>query len=178
MLWNNETESLMGSEFYAFEKYENEEWVNIHLYYIDIISIGHYYEPYLEYVWGHTFPLEMLMPGHYRIWRETYREDIERHYASFYYSGSITTILSSTIFILLILASPLKLLYKVVSTLNFIFFNFLLVFLHWSHSKHISYYNPGGGSYEGFLVMFGLALFSLGIFDWISYRSWRREQNQ
>jgi len=176
MLWNNDTEVLSGSEFCGFEKYKNGEWEDVKLHFSSgFPAIGHRFEPDTEFVWGHTFPSELFMPGKYRIWREVYPSQGERGYlyAEFYYAGSILTISSILIFIYIIFSSKMKLTHKLNTSINFLFFMFALHGLHVIYGGHIGdWHHEINQSLPILLIMF---LVSFRYFDKTSRSQWREE---
>jgi len=175
MLWNDATESLLGSEFCAFEKYENGEWVNVPLDFNGgFPAIGHDIKPGTEIVWGHTFPKEMLMPGSYRIWREAYPDGIVHYYAEFTYAGSILTITSIVVFLVIIISSPMRISYKSITIINSLLSISTLFLLRVNYGWYISHFQPRSIFNEFFIFVLGWIMLSIGIFDWIGRKHWRK----
>ena len=177
MLWNNDTEVLLGSEFCGFEKYENGEWKAIKLHFDSgHPAIGHEFEPDTEFVWGHTLPLELFMPGRYRIWREVYpnRGEIGYLYAEFNYAGSIFTISAVLIIFYIIITSKMNINTKLDTGINFLFFLFNLSNLHFLYGDYISDWKNGPIN-QILPIISMMMLVSFGFFNKTSKTQWRQQ---
>ena len=177
ILWNNDTEVLWGSEFCGFERYENGKWIDVKLHFDSgHPAIGHKIEPDTEFVWGHTLPLELFMPGRYRIWREVYPDRGERGYlyAKFYYAGSIFTITAVLIVFNIINNSKMKTNTKLDTGINFLFFIFNLSNLHFLYGEHISHWKIDS-IYQVLPIFFIMVLMSFRFFNKTSKTQLRQE---
>ena len=181
MLWNNDTEVLSGGEYCGLEKYKNGEWEDVKLHFASEFNsgfpaIGHEFDPDTEFVWGHTFPSELFMPGKYRIWREVYpnRGEIGYLYAEFYYAGSILTLSSILIFIIIIFSSKMKSNEKLDTSINFLFFMYTLNLLHFLYGEYISDWNMVE-IYQTLPIPLIMFLVSFRFFDKTSRSQWRKE---
>ena len=179
-LHNNEPEEFISAVFFGFEQFLNGEWVVVDnvFYGGGGPAIGLIVEPGNDEVWGHTFPLNMLFPGRYRVWRHAYFGESIYRYAEFYYAGSLfTTILPLLIILAAIFRSHVKLESRIWVAVNYVFFHAVLLRIHDSYAKNLNAFE-GRHEHSTIVVEMMVILLFLSLRSFIKFSDITRNAGQ